>query len=235
MSQEVSVLQNTRAPVADDGAFRRTSQSTTRGHQYLKFNDGRLTADGVPEPTGKEYLCLKIEQVGRMFHKDGGPPETCEPWQVDEMNSRIPKKDWPLDLNNNQTEPFKPFEDVFLADLRDGSSFIFSNSTTGMRIAAEKLVSQVQNMRRIRGANVFPVVTIESVLMKTKFGSKARPSFNVVRWVGDEGSTLKAVTEPTASEIVNDSIPDHSAPKTAKKSKPKAADIPWNDPLSDCL
>jgi hypothetical protein len=254
MSQDVSVLHDTHTPVVDDGAFKRHLQSTTRGHQYLKFIDGRITADGIPEPAGKEYLCLKIEQVGRMFHKDGGPPDTCEPWQVDEMNSRIPKKDWPFDLNNNQTEPFKPFEDVFLADLRDGSSFIFSNSTTGMRIAAEKLVSQVQNMRRIRGANVFPVVTIESVLMKTKFGSKARPSFNVVRWVGDEGSSLKAVKEPTASEIVNDSIPEHPTPKTRKsklepkvtgawdpsapwetKPKPVEASAPWDDGIPNDL
>jgi hypothetical protein len=87
MSQEVSVLHDTRAPVADDGAFKRTLRSNTRGHQYLKSVDGRLTADGVPEPEGKEYFVAKMEQTGRMFHKDGGPPETCPPELVDEMNS----------------------------------------------------------------------------------------------------------------------------------------------------
>jgi hypothetical protein len=206
VSQEVSVLHDTRAPVADDGAFKRTLRSNTRGHQYLKSVDGRLTADGVLEPEGKEYFVAKMEQTGRMFHKDGGPPETCPPELVDEMNSRIPKENWPRDLNNNPTEPFKPFEDIYLVGLRDGNSYILSNCTVGMKIAAEKLVSQVHNMRRIRGANVFPIVTIESVLMKTRFGSKARPSFNVVRWVGDD---LKSVKEPTASEIVGSGIVVH--------------------------
>jgi hypothetical protein len=140
-----------------------------------------------------------------MFHRDGGPPETCDPEQVDEMNSRIPKEDWPFDLSGNRTEPFKVFEDIGLVDQHDGSAYMFSNCTTGMRIAAEKLDSQIQNMRKIRGANVFPIVTVESVLMQTKkFGKKARPSFNVIRWVGDD---LKAVKEPTASEIVGDRLP----------------------------
>jgi hypothetical protein len=65
MSQEVTTI-DTRTPVVDDGAFKRHLQSTTRGHQYLKFNDGRLSADGVPEPAGKEYLCLKMEQTGHV-------------------------------------------------------------------------------------------------------------------------------------------------------------------------
>jgi hypothetical protein len=79
MTTEITVLRNTRAPVVDDGNFTRHLQSTTRGYQYFKFIDGRLTADGIPEPAGKEYLIPKIDQTGRMFHKDGGPPETCPP------------------------------------------------------------------------------------------------------------------------------------------------------------
>jgi hypothetical protein len=126
------------------------------------------------------------------------------------MNSRIPKEDWPLDLNGNHTEPFKVYEDVYLVDPRDGSSSILSNCTTGQKIAVEKLVSQVKAVRTLRGANALPVVTIESVLMKTRFGSKARPSFKVVRWEG-------LGPERTASEIVNDRLP------------------PWDDPIPDNL
>jgi hypothetical protein len=142
-----------------------------------------------------------------MFHKDGGPPETCEPEFIDQMNMNIPESDWPLDLNGNRTAPWKSYEDVYLVDPRDGASFVFSNCTVGMKIAAEKLASQVQNMRRIRGANVFPIVTVESALMRTRFGEKARPSFNVVRWVGEEGPVLKSDKAPTASEVVNDRLP----------------------------
>jgi hypothetical protein len=206
MTQEVAVSQTARAPV-DDGAFKRTIQLTTRGHQYLKFVDGRLTADGIPEPAGTEYLVPRMEQVGRMFHKNGGPPETCEPDQIDELNSRIPESDWPIGLDDNPEPPFKVFEDIYLVDLRTGASFIFSNCTMGIKIAAEKLASQVQNMRRIRGANVLPVVTISSALMKTRRGQKARPAFDVVRWVGDEEPALKPIKAPTASEIIEDDIP----------------------------
>jgi hypothetical protein len=163
MTQQLAtVIHNTRA-VADDGAFKRHLQSTTKGHQYLKFNDGRLSADGVPEPAGKEYLCLKMEQVGRMFHKDGGSPETCEPELIDQMNLNVPESDWPLDLNNERTAPWKQYEDIYLVDPRNGASFVFSNCTIGMKIAAEKLASQVQNMRRIRGANVLVEETFDDV------------------------------------------------------------------------
>jgi hypothetical protein len=155
MTQEVAVSQTARAPV-DDGAFKRTIQLTTRGHQYLKFVDGRLTADGIPEPAGTEYLVPRMEQVGRMFHKNGGPPETCEPDQIDELNSRIPESDWPIGLDDNPEPPFKVFEDIYLVDLRTGASFIFSNCTMGIKIAAEKTsfpsAEHAQDPRRERVA-----------------------------------------------------------------------------------
>jgi hypothetical protein len=74
-------------------------------------------------------------------------------------------------------------------------------------------------MRALRGANVAPIVKLDSRPMKTAFGMKLRPEFTIVNWVGfgDDSApalehkvanapALKDVPEPSMSEIMNDEI-----------------------------
>ena len=82
-------------------------------------------------------------------------------------------------------------------------------------------------MRALRGAAVFPLVTLDSRPMKTKFGTKLRPEFSITDWrdlggTGNpalestppraiEGKTAapvgKPVKAPTTTEALNDEIP----------------------------
>jgi hypothetical protein len=85
-------------------------------------------------------------------------------------------------------------------------------------------------MRRLRGPNVYPVVTLGDKFMNTKYGGRQRPFFVIKRWVrlGGEGGEVEAlpapappktpqqaldefakpVAEPSLREELNDEIPD---------------------------
>jgi hypothetical protein len=72
-------------------------------------------------------------------------------------------------------------------------------------------------MRSIRGARVVPVVKLTSATMKTQWGTKQRPEFEIVEWREiNGGSTVRQiehasevghpVTPPTIEEELNDKI-----------------------------
>jgi hypothetical protein len=96
-------------------------------------------------------------------------------------------------------------------------------------------------MRTMRGPNLVPIVELSSTLMPTRYGPKPRPHLEVKEWrdLGGpapvQGLPGVSAAKPTAAEIVNDSIPDHPAPKAAKKSKPKTAELPWDDGIPNDL
>jgi hypothetical protein len=76
-------------------------------------------------------------------------------------------------------------------------------------------------MRRLRGANVVPVVTLSAKPMKTKFGVKQRPFFKIVNWRDLSGELQTAIASPippaldvgtsvkpvTTAEELNDEVP----------------------------
>jgi hypothetical protein len=68
-----------------------------------------------------------------------------------------------------------------LVDPLSGEVFTFTSSTTGGRIGISDLSAQIQLMRSTRpGAG--PIVELQSRQMKTKFGMKPRPFFQVMAW-----------------------------------------------------
>jgi hypothetical protein len=77
-------------------------------------------------------------------------------------------------------------------------------------------------MRRFRGPDVFPVVSLADAFMRTRFGGRQRPHFNIKRWMnlGNDGTAVPAadtpllanqgaqeVEAPTAKEVTGDSVP----------------------------
>ncbi len=61
--------------------------------------------------------------------------------------------------------------------------FTYLNSTTGARIAVENLRDKVRWMRTLRGESVVPLVTLGNAPMRTRFGQKLRPDFQITSWV----------------------------------------------------
>jgi hypothetical protein len=186
--------------------------------QIMRCIDGRYsTRDGEALPLGhrlfvrgmtralqcwvnKELLDTEIEQPGEPLS------------DPDELNEKIPRSDWGEDLNGNPKAPWVLTYVVYLIDPESGGSYTYLNSTTGARIAYDRLRDRVDNMRMMRGGNVIPLIELAARAM-TPFGEKMRPEFTVIEWrtLGGDQPLLAAP----------DSSPDEAAGEPEKKETPK--------------
>ena len=71
---------------------------------------------------------------------------------------------------------------VYFIDPLTGGFYTFVSSTTGGRIAVDHLKELVSGMRMLRGDRVLPLITLGERPMKTRFGAKTRPHFEIVDW-----------------------------------------------------
>jgi hypothetical protein len=145
--------------------------------------------------------------------KQGGQPLP----DVDALNAKVPKKRWEAGLDGNPRPPWVKQHIVYLLDPRDASLFTYLNSTAGARIAVRELKDKVAMMRKLRGANVVPLVELGGKPMKTGFGTKMRPYFHIADWrdlggsqtavpaIEHVGNSVKTVT---TEEFLNDELPD---------------------------
>jgi hypothetical protein len=180
----------------------------------LKCVDGRWSArDGtvlVPDGT---YLSLGTTEALQHW-EDGMPSEPIlkkagkDLPDVDELNAKIPQEDWEEGLDGNPRPPWQHVWIAYLVRTTDAMTFTFINGTTGARLAVQKLAGQVNNMRVFRGANVVPIIKLDAKQMKTNYGLKMRPSFEIVDWrelVGSgeihHHSTQQIEANPAGSEV----------------------------------
>jgi len=192
--------------------------------ERLKFVDGRWSdSNGNPVPEKMLVLnriravqCWREQKiVDCIAQKDKEPlPD------VEELNAKIPESEWELGLDGKPRAPWQNVWGFYLCSPQDASVYTFINGTIGSRIAYDKLNDRVEMMRALRGANVAPVVKLDSRPMKTQFGTRLRPELTIANWVGfgedttpalehkaTDAPALKEVPEPSASEVLNDEIP----------------------------
>jgi hypothetical protein len=133
--------------------------------------------------------------------------------------------------------------------------YTFATGTAGGKIAIRELRDKLVWMRRLRGPNVYPVITLADKFMNTKWGGRQRPSFRIVRWVslGSESGQvevlpppsppmtpkeqldpqttaqpelpLNEVKEPSLAEDMDDEIPDFGS-ENAESPKVAAPPLP---------
>jgi hypothetical protein len=191
----------------------------------VKCVDARWSVrDGTELKDGEPLLCFGttqgnqrfIDNVSELILKQPGKPLP----DVDELNEQIPTDEWEEGLNGEPRPPWQRVYLVYLIRMHDASMLTFISGTSGARIAYNKLTSQVYTMRLLRGANMAPIVKLSSKPMKTKFGTKMRPDFEVVdfREIGGNGRSApqiesakgeagKPVKPVTVEEELNDEIP----------------------------
>jgi hypothetical protein len=212
---------------------------------------------------GDELLAdleLVAVDVGRVVQKwqDDRPVETIvlQPHQkfpdVEEMNEKVPKEEWVEGPEGKLRGPWQAQHILYLLDLKTMDKYTFPTGTTGGRIAVRDLRDKTMWMRRLRGPNVYAVVTLADSFMNTRFGGRQRPHFRIVRWVGlgaesgqvevlpappppttsKETTTqpelpLNEVREPSIQEDMDDEIPDFG---NENAESPKAAAPPLPTP-----
>ena len=204
---------NLQIPLADDG-FNDSAGDEQRVIQgsILRCVDGHWTDnDGVAFPPETKLLALATAMALQHW-KDKLPIEMIvkKPGQplpdLDELNAKIPKKQWEPGLDKKPRPPWVRQHIVYLLNPTDAGLFTFINSTVGASIAVDRLKTKVQWMRQLRGANVVPVVRLDSKPMKTKLGQKQRPEFTILDWqqLGDGGPGVARITHQPGQQHPDD-------------------------------
>jgi hypothetical protein len=183
----------------DDDGFRGSISSDrfVRG-TLLRWNQNWTDRDGLPPPS--PMLVVAINEVLQRWQN--GRPEVIADKPLpdpDDLNAAIPVAEWEIGMNGQPTPPWAHTIAVYLIDPGAGGFYTFASATTGAHIAFDKLKENVISMRMLRGARVMPLVRLDQRPMKTKFGTKSRPHFEVVGWkVAGETAALPAESTPQA-------------------------------------
>jgi hypothetical protein len=151
----------------------------------LKCVDGNWTVNGAAAP--KQLLALATITVLQLW-KSQTPVRTLvkgrdNPWpNLDDLNAEIPQEEWEVGLDGNLRPPWQRQFIVYLLDPDTAANYTFANGTAGARNAVQDLKDAIKWQRALRGDRVVPLVELSKKPMKTKFGTKQRPHFQVVEW-----------------------------------------------------
>jgi hypothetical protein len=191
----------------------------------LKCVDGRWSdADSLPAPA--QLLVLGTTRALQRWHEKK-PVNTIielpnEPLpDVDELSAAIPETEWEVGLDGNPRPPWQLNWVVYLVNMETADVYTFLNSTTGARIAVERLADKFKMMRAMHGRNVYPIVQLDSRPMKTAFGQKLRPDFKVIEW--RELEELEAVPPAALAQQPVPQLEQKAAERLANPQPAKGA------------
>ena len=132
----------------------------------------------------RQFVAIDVREGWQFLKKDcpaeysmravGGP-------KPPRPNSFADPSEWLDGLDGDPADPWKYAKFLYLLDPSSAEVFTFTSSTTGGRIGISDLTAQIQLMRNTRPGAV-PIVELQSRQMKTKFGMKPRPFFQVCGW-----------------------------------------------------
>jgi hypothetical protein len=183
-----------------------------------------------------ELVAVDVARVVVKWGPDQKPVENgtiiLEPDQkfpdIEAMNENTPREEWVEGPDRQMRGPWQGQHVLYLLDLKTMDKFSYPTSTTGGRIAIRELRDKLVWMRRLKGANVYPVITLADKFMNTRFGGRQRPHFMIKRWVrlGGEGGEVEAIAPPTPPTTTQQALDEFS--------KPVAATAPQSDlPLTE--
>jgi hypothetical protein len=134
---------------------------------------------------------------------------------VDELNASAPREEW-TEKFGKEVGPWQNGYAVYLLDPVTMQVYTFPTSTVGGSQAVRDLRETVGMARRMRGDKVYPRVRLTSVHMKTQYGGRDRPHFNIVGYEELGTAAVLPAAEPKLIE---------AKPKTANDgngAEPKA-------------
>jgi hypothetical protein len=217
-----------------EGDDRQQSSSVIQGSVVKFTNEAAwVTRDGEELTPTLELVAV---DVGRVVQKwqDQQPVETIilEPGQkfpnLEELNEKTPRNEWTEGPDGKPRGPWQSQHIAYLLNPLTMDRYSFPTGTVGGAIAIRDLVDKTNWMRKMRGAHVYPVVTLSDTFMKTRFGGRQRPNFLVKRWIelGNEGPALPAPTSPPIQPGVHPGV---------HKVEPPSLKEEMGDDLSDFL
>ena len=188
--------------------------------QLVKFTNEAtwITRDGEELSGTLELIAFNVIRVVQKW-ADGQPIEThvLQPGEkfpnLEELNANVPQNEWRVGPDGKPHGPWQAQYLVYLLNPDTAERFTYATGTIGGGIAVHDLVDRVSSMRKIRGEQVYAVVSPSAAPMKTRYGTRPRPQFVIKRWVGLSSDGALPPTEPPAL----------SGPQTADLSTTRAA------------
>ena len=150
---------------------------------------------------------------------------------VDELNAAIPRNEWEKGLDGQPRAPWTVVFALYMVHLESGQLYTALNSTTGWRMAFEKLREQVAVKRMITGdPHVLPIVAPQTRPWETNYGHRKKPHLEVVDWKSHGGQAVTAQPAPQLSGPATvKPTPDQPAAKNASQH-PVTATAGLTDP-----
>ena len=226
------------SPIEDDGfnaAF--VSGRTIKG-SFLKWNDSLhwLDRDGLVPPS--PLLVIAINEILQMWR--GGKAEIITEKPLPDpkvLNSAIPVSEWQVGPDKKPRPPWAHTVVVYLVNISTGEAYTYAAPTIGAHIAFDHLREAVTTMRLLRGTRCMPLVNLGERPMKTSFGMRTRPHFEIVGWKtpGDDARAFPA--KPSAPQLTGPAAAPAettSAPSAPAASAP-ASTSPTTTPGSPAL
>jgi hypothetical protein len=171
----------------------------------VKFtNDSAWVTNGDEElPRDLELVVINVARVVQKW-VDKRPVKECtrilqpgEKWpDIKELNANAPRSEWHPGPDGKPGGPWQAQYLVYLLNLASIDRYTFATGTTGGGIAVRDLVERTCLIRQFRGQNVYAVVNLADVFMRTRFGGRQRPHFLIKRWIalGGDGGILPAAS-----------------------------------------
>jgi hypothetical protein len=152
----------------------------------LKFKDGGYSIDKVYHPSGGRYGIRDV--IFAWVHWDGGKPIEH---RITPLGERHPERDelpdqdqeaWPAGFDGKPADPWKDTRYLQIIDLKTGRDLTFITDSYGGHRAIGDLRAQIRNVRAAE-PNASPIISLGGTQMKTRFGMKPRPQFDILEWV----------------------------------------------------
>ena len=159
---------------------------------------GWKDADGVAPP--KQLLLTGATDALQRWRGKGKPEVIADHPLPDEntLNENIPISEWEKGPDGLPRPPWSHVVVIYGIDIVTGAPYTYISATTGGHIAYDQLMQAIEGMRLLRGGSVLPLVELGERPMRTRFGDKSRPAFNIVSW--KEPASLTALEELGESE-----------------------------------
>jgi hypothetical protein len=176
------------------------------------FRQGEYSSGDEMIPLGTRYVAKWREHmIGWQLWLDKKPVDSRmgflhDGFSIPDRNTLglLDESEWEKDQNGNPRDPWQRSEKIPFIDAA-GEEHLFVTGSWGGHCALVKL----QKACRLGADGRDPLIELATENHKNSFGGiNPRPVFRVIGWVG---KALTALPK-TASQIVNDQIPDFDAP-----------------------
>jgi hypothetical protein len=209
--------------IDDDGFHGSPNSGRLLKGSYLKWTDANhwIDRDGLAPPS--PLLVIAIDEALQRWKDNKADVIRDKPLpDPEELNSTIPTSEWERGNDGQLRKPWAHVVIVYLVNPTTGEIYTYTAPTIGAHIAYDTLNEAVTTMRVLRGTRVLPVVSLSERPMKTNFGMRRRPHFEIIGWK-TPGDDTKAVATKPASQLSGPTLVPQETPPAPT---PPAASTP---------